>query len=237
MLKATRSTTVLFLFLLTLSSTAAAGRPKGHKKDVTPPPASHEAAGQPGDSAESQPAESPSKEVIAAPATDSQAGKNLKQATLPPEPLGQPSVSFFDLIVRPMGGTLLVCALAIAVLVLYRKYHREGRASNAALATVLLTLPLGDKRSVSLVKLGRQVLVLGNTPQSITFLGQFEEEALLQAETEPDCETARKSDGKSKNAGSEFGAHLKKEIEGVALSRAASASPQFDRVRQSLFGL
>lgn len=214
-----------------------------------------------------QPAEASASAPVSEPVAEARNEQSINQPPAFPLPAGQPSVSFFDLIVRPMGGTLLICALAIGTLVLYRKYSRRGAAAGAPIASVLLTLPLGDKRSVALVKLGRQVLVLGNTPQSISFLGQFDEQGLMEANDGavrdpevpgvPGVEVAaasertdsdlsvhlsgqhdkRKFVGRSERMNPNFSLHLKQELENAERAEAAAGAPRFDHIRQSLFGL
>lgn len=265
-MRTARFSAILFLlcFLFPPGGRAVAAQ-RGNSEPQTPATATQgEAEKSSSGDALVQPAEAGASAPVSEPAAEARNDQSLSQPSTFPLPTGQPSVSFFDLIVRPMGGTLLICALAIGTLVLYRKYNRRGAAAGAPIASVLLTLPLGDKRSVALVKLGRQVLVLGNTPQSISFLGQFDEQGLMEANDGavrdpevPEVEVAAASEktdsdlsvhlsgqhdklkfvGRSERTNPNFSVHLKQELENAERAEAAAGTPRFDHIRQSLFGL
>lgn len=262
-MRTARFSAIFFLlcFLFPPCGRAAAAQ-RGHSEPQTPATATQgDIEKSSSGNALDQPVDAGASAPVSEPAAEARNEQSLSQPSTTPSPIGQPSVSFFDLIVRPMGGTLLICALAIGTLVLYRKYNRRGAAAGAPIASVLLTLPLGDKRSVALVKLGRQVLVLGNTPQSISFLGQFDEQGLMEANDgvvrDPEVEVAAAGEktgsdlsvhlssqhdklkvvGRSERTNPNFSVHLKQELENAERAEAAAGTPRFDHIRQSLFGL
>lgn len=131
-----------------------------------------------------------------------------------------------------MGGTLLVCALAIGALILYKKYGRGGLHSANPLASVLFTLPLGEKRNLMLVKIGRQVLVLGSTQQSVNCIAQLDADSLELAEEEVQQPRARTANAKAKRQ--DFSLHLTRELNNAAAAAQQEEVPRFDRVRRSL---
>ena len=175
--------------------------------------------------------------------TSSIAGSGLAQPTnqTSAQPPNQPAKSqwpqqsqgTFELLYKPLGATFLVCALAIGFLTVYRKYSGNKRAADAPIAIVLATLPLGDKRSLNVVKVGNEILVLGNTPNAITLLTQMREEQ----ETVPSTQTVSNHRQKVQAVQpiEDFTRHLKEEMERKAQTRASE--PQFARVRQSLLGI
>lgn len=81
------------------------------------------------------------------------------------------------LLLRTLGALLLVLSLLVAATWALRRWG--GNAFNAQLnaeteLAVVATLPLGERRTVSAVRFGDQLLLLGATPQSITLLAAQE---------------------------------------------------------------
>jgi flagellar biogenesis protein FliO len=146
----------------------------------------------------------------------------------------QATTGNYELFYKPIGATFLICAMAIGFIKVYRKYGRKGAAADAPLASVLASLPLGDKRSLAVVKVGNEVLVLGNTPISITLLTQYKAEPEAVAEVQP--VTRPKRQVQPVQPIEDFTRHLKEEMDRKAQNRT-SEEPQFARVRQSLLGL
>jgi len=140
----------------------------------------------------------------------------------------------YELFYKPIGATFLICAMAIGFIKVYRKYGRKGANADAPLAAILASLPLGDKRSLAVVKVGNEVLVLGNTPNSITLLTQYKAEPEAIAETQ--TVTRPKRQTQPVQPIEDFTRHLKEEMDRKAQNRTAE-EPQFARVRQSLLGL
>ncbi|HZS49127.1 MAG TPA: flagellar biosynthetic protein FliO [Blastocatellia bacterium] len=140
----------------------------------------------------------------------------------------------FELIYRPLGATLLICAFAIGFLKIYRRYAGGKGEKDAPLASILATLPLGDKRSLAVVKVGHEVLVLGNTPNAITLLTQMTED--LHPLSEPQSVRAPRQKAQAVQPIEDFTKNLKEEMERKAQNRS-TGEPQFARVRQSLLGI
>jgi flagellar protein FliO/FliZ len=94
-------------------------------------------------------------------------------------------------IVRTIVGLAIVVAVIWGLSWVLRqvKASREERASGSGLAPVA-TLPLGPGRSVHVVRVGREVLLLGVSEHQVTRLGAWseleaEEAGLLPGDDEP----------------------------------------------------
>ena len=98
--------------------------------------------------------------------------------------------SSFGAMVR-LVGTLFVFLLMLGGgLVLLRRWATPLRLSDRPVR-LLLEEPIGQKRSICLVKVGTQVLVLGVTPSNISYLTRLEEEGWLASLEQPRGETPK----------------------------------------------
>jgi flagellar biosynthetic protein FliO len=92
--------------------------------------------------------------------------------------------SAVGLLFRTMGALLLIVGLIVAAAWGMRRFsggrfmNKDGDAPRLA---VLSTVPLGDRRSLSIVKFGERTLLLGSTQQAITLLASDSQEEDLQA--------------------------------------------------------
>jgi flagellar protein FliO/FliZ len=84
----------------------------------------------------------------------------------------------------------LLAVIAVAVLVLYGA-RRLGIGRALGPMHVIGRLPLDARRSVYLVRVANQVLVLGVSEAGITRLGEFEPDAI---KNEPEAEPMRFAD-------------------------------------------
>lgn len=85
--------------------------------------------------------------------------------------------SSFNLLLRTVGALLLIVGLVFGAAWSLRRFGgtRFGAAQpNAPPLTVLSTMPLGDRRSLAIVKFGDRTLLLGSTPQNITLIAEEE---------------------------------------------------------------
>lgn len=225
---------ILGILVLTLSATTFA---QGSKRTLIDDSTAGSANSEKTDSADKKDSNAASSENPSNQKPQSIVGSGLSQpqtqaakSAWPPQ---QPSGSY-ELFYKPIGATFLICALAIGFTKLYRKYGRKGNGADAPIATVMASLPLGDKRSLAVVKVGREVLVLGNTPNSITLLAQLKEDFQTAPETKPVVSTKQRT--QPVQPIEDFTRHLKEEMDRKAQTRGTE-EPQFARVRQSLLGL
>lgn len=138
--------------------------------EATPPPATP-----------SQPAQ-PNPEPVTFPLKESPPLFSETSSNQPaPEPPGIGSL---------LGRTVLVLGSVIAVLVSLawglQRYgvNRAAQFGAQDLLTVLKVVPLGERRFLSVVRFGDQILLLGSTAQSITVLASHTEPtALSEAES------------------------------------------------------
>lgn len=138
--------------------------------EATPPPATP-----------SQPAQ-PTPEPVTFPLKESPPLFSETNSNQPaPEPPGIGSL---------LGRTVLVLGSVIAVLVSLawglQRYgvNRAAQFGAQDLLTVLKVVPLGERRFLSVVRFGDQILLLGSTAQSITVLASHTEPtALSEAES------------------------------------------------------
>jgi flagellar biosynthetic protein FliO len=80
---------------------------------------------------------------------------------------------------RTMGGLGLVLFLMIAVYFAARKFAPRYFAKSASekILKVIETLPLGDKRSVSLIEVANNRFLVGNTPQRLNLIAALPDSA------------------------------------------------------------
>jgi flagellar biosynthetic protein FliO len=87
--------------------------------------------------------------------------------------------SAVGLLFRTVGALLLIVGLILAAAWGMRRFsggrfmNKDGEAPQLA---VLSTVPLGDRRSLSIVKFGERTLLLGSTQQAITLLASDSQE-------------------------------------------------------------
>lgn len=83
----------------------------------------------------------------------------------------QPSVA--GLLLRTLGALLLIVGMIVFATWWLRRYGgaRFGRAvKDAPVLEVLSTVPLGERRSLSVVRFGSSTLLIGSTAQGLTLL-------------------------------------------------------------------
>jgi len=86
--------------------------------------------------------------------------------------------SYLYLLVKSILTLLFILGLLYAALWALRKYMgKTGAPAKGAKAAVrvITTAFLGPKRNIAVVEVAGEVLVLGLTPQSITFLAKVED--------------------------------------------------------------
>lgn len=105
------------------------------------------------------------------------------------EPVG------IGLIIRTLGALLLVIGILIGSVWALKHLKKSplGGKNDAPELAVLNTVGIGDRRSLVLVRFGGNTLLLGSTPQSITFLAAEEaaEETTEEAAGEIDVRPSR----------------------------------------------
>jgi flagellar biosynthetic protein FliO len=97
------------------------------------------------------------------------------------------------LLARTFGGLGLVISLIILAYVAVRRYgpkYLRRQGAQGALK-VIETLPIGEKRSISLIQVEDRRLLIGNTQQQITLLAQLP--ATIEAAIEPGREPLPRS--------------------------------------------
>lgn len=92
------------------------------------------------------------------------------------------------LLLRTFGALLLVLGLLVAAAWGLRRFGRGtlagGSGENVDLS-VIATLPLGERRSVSAVRFGDQLLLLGATAQTVTLLAKTARPAPVTPAAQP----------------------------------------------------
>jgi flagellar biosynthetic protein FliO len=92
--------------------------------------------------------------------------------------------SAVGLLFRTVGALLLIVGLILAAAWGMRRFsggrfmNKDGDAPQLA---VLSTVPLGDRRSLSVVRFGERTLLLGSTQQAITLLASDSQDEDLHA--------------------------------------------------------
>jgi flagellar biosynthetic protein FliO len=86
----------------------------------------------------------------------------------------------FGMLARTVGALLLIIGLLVASMWCLRriKGSRFGAATEDARLAVLSTVSIGDRRSLTVVRFGDRLLLLGSTQQSVTLLASDDSEAL-----------------------------------------------------------
>jgi flagellar protein FliO/FliZ len=84
-------------------------------------------------------------------------------------------------IVRTIVGLFVVIAVIYGIAWVLRRYKggRGSKASGTALSSVA-TLPLGQNRALSLVRVGRDLVLLGIAEGSVTAIRRYSEEEALE---------------------------------------------------------
>jgi flagellar biosynthetic protein FliO len=172
----------LFITCLTFSPllcTAQSGNGTG-RKAATTPDAAAQSAPSTVDSAPASP--------TASPLTTEPRSEPLTNAPLPfmkgEEAQSAEAPSAVGLLFRTAGALLLIVGLIMAAAWGMRRFsggrfmNKDGNAPQLA---VLSTVPLGDRRSLSIVKFGERTLLLGSTQQAITLLASDSQEEDLHA--------------------------------------------------------
>jgi flagellar biosynthetic protein FliO len=93
---------------------------------------------------------------------------------------GTEAPSTGGLLLRTLGALCLILGLLIAATWGLRRFGGTqfgGAPPEACELAVLATLPLGERRSVTAVRFGDQLLLLGATAQSVTLLAQTDRPA------------------------------------------------------------
>ncbi|HNH81810.1 MAG TPA: flagellar biosynthetic protein FliO [Acidobacteriota bacterium] len=146
-------------------ATPSPDAPPGTEASPPPPPATP-----------SQPAQ-PNPEPVTFPLKESPPLFSETNSNQPaPEPPGIGSL---------LGRTVLVLGSVIAVLVSLawglQRYgvNRTAQFGAQDMLTVLKVVPLGERRFLSVVRFGNQILLLGSTAQSITVLASHTEPTAL----------------------------------------------------------
>lgn len=86
----------------------------------------------------------------------------------------------FESIARLVGGFVFLLLLMGGVLVLLRRWARPVQ-SGERVVSLLLEEPIGQKRSICLVRVGEQVLVVGVTPSNISYLTRVDDANLVDS--------------------------------------------------------
>jgi len=82
---------------------------------------------------------------------------------------------------RMIGGFLLVMSLMLLCLFALRRYGPlRFRSASGEIMSIISTLPLGDKRNLTLLRVGGEVLLLGSTVHEIKLLTRINSGAVEQ---------------------------------------------------------
>jgi flagellar biogenesis protein FliO len=119
-------------------------------------------------SANAQPQTGPSPEAM---------NENDRIPFMQTEPTAEaPESSSGTLLIKTLGSLLLIVGLIFAGSWGVRKLGLGGRLANTSDGdvelTVLSTVSLGSGRTISTVRFGERVLVIGSTPQAVTLLAE-----------------------------------------------------------------
>jgi len=126
------------------------------------------------------PGESAAQGVAAPSATPSSTPAN--QQTADHTEMGDTGSGFSFL--RVVGGLGLVLSLIIFGTLGIRKYAPQYFAKKVTERSLMLveTLPMGEKRSIAVIKIDERRLLIGNTPNQITLLAALGEDGALLAD-------------------------------------------------------
>jgi flagellar biosynthetic protein FliO len=88
---------------------------------------------------------------------------------------------------RTMGGLGLVICLMIGAYFAAKKFVPQyfSKSASGKNLKIIETLAMGDKRSISLIEVGRNRFLVGNTPHQINLLTTLSESVSLVSEPEP----------------------------------------------------
>lgn len=89
-------------------------------------------------------------------------------------------------VLRTVGGLGLVLTLIVAGYFAVRKFAPQyfTKSSSSQNMKILETLPMGDRRSISLIEMGNSRLLVGNTPQQINLIMALPDSLSLLSESE-----------------------------------------------------
>jgi flagellar biosynthetic protein FliO len=91
------------------------------------------------------------------------------------KPMAYEQPSMFGLILRTVGALMLVLGMIIGggwALKRYGGSRFGGQVEGGPALSVLSSVPLGDKRSLSIVKFGDHTLLIGSTPHQVSLLAE-----------------------------------------------------------------
>jgi flagellar biosynthetic protein FliO len=116
---------------------------------------------------------------------------------------------------RAAGAMIFVLALILGAMVLLKRYmpHRFGSLGHQRRIQVLETVPIGDKRSLILVAIDGNRLLLATTPNSVSLLREIE--------TDPNHSSAVKSEPEPPGTNGAFKEALAAEIAGPVPGQAS----------------
>jgi len=85
-----------------------------------------------------------------------------------------------DILERLTGGLLLVIMTVWIGAYLYSKLYGLPLKAKDGIIKVLTNTPIGPKKSISLVKVADEYIVIGTTPDTITYLTRLEHPEALK---------------------------------------------------------
>ncbi len=88
--------------------------------------------------------------------------------------------STFGAIMRLVGALLIVLLIMGGLLVFLRRWSPPSNTGNRPVS-LLSEEPIGQKRSICLVKVGEQILVVGVTSSNISYLTRIDDPDLLES--------------------------------------------------------
>lgn len=155
-------------------------KPKANSTDTKEAKTNAKADAKPDAKAESkaEPKTSPAPplaSVLDAPPKEDRAPFKLKEQT----ELASATPSAGGLLLRTFGALLLIVGLIAAAgwgLRYFGLINFGKQQSEAAGLKVLDTVPLGERRTLTIVKFGERTLLIGSTPQGLTLLAEQAEE-------------------------------------------------------------
>ena len=132
--------------------------------------------------------------------------------------------SSIGMMARALGALLLVIGLLVASAWCLRRLKGTpfGGAREDAQLTVLTTVSIGDKRSLTVVRFGERTLLLGSTQQSVTLLAADDDDALpTESSARSVAEVLSASEADAQSAPSSFAAELNRQEQGQWRYQAA----------------
>lgn len=98
-------------------------------------------------------------------------------ASLPTDPGVAAAPEFWSVILKSFGMLLIVLGILIAVLWLIRRYvAREGSMGQAGVIRLLASLYVAPKERVALIDVLGEKILIGITPNQISFLARIQDE-------------------------------------------------------------